>query len=247
MKRKMKTRNRKKQKSGITKSYSAIEDWRIIILTIASGCAKGKLGFTFKTNDEKFFFNAQAIATAIRLNKLGFYTPQFDKLGILENSIDFFGKSIERISQGGLGKVGAKNTAKRKVKNGLDSALEYINNKARLDIENGVTIITGAKLIVHKKRVVNKKELEAKYGNGTGVVILSCIAEKINGKYVDTTYMWQFSIDNGKTWEPIDPTNEAKVIVEGMLPKIATLFRKRSKTKKGGMSAWCPPILFYPN
>ena len=148
--------------------------------------------------------------------------------------------------QGGLGKVTIKNTAKRKLKYTLDSALDFINELARDNRMDAVTIITGANLIVHKKRVVNKKELEAVLGRATGEIILKCTAEKVNGKYVDATYMWQYSIDKGKTWEPIDPTHSAKVVVTGMLPGISTLFRTRSKTSKKGLTAWCNPVEIIP-
>ncbi len=222
--------------------YSAHRKVSIIILSILQNNIKGRLGFTIKLADEKFYFNAKAIAYAIRLNRFGFYNPQFKKLDLLDTRIDFYKKSLDDIMQGGIGKVAIKNTAKRKLKYTLDSALDFINEQARDNRVDAVTIITGANLIVHKKRVVNKKELEAILGGATGEIILKCIAEKVNGKYIDATYMWQFSIDNGKTWEPIDPTHGAKVVVKGMLPGISTLFRNRSKTSKKGLTAWCNPV-----
>ena len=226
--------------------YSAHQQVSIIILSILQNNIKGRLGFTIKLADEKFYFNAKAIAYAIRLNRFRFYNPQFKKLDLLDKRIAFYKKSLDDIMQGGLGKVTIKNTAKRKLKYTLDSALDFINELARDNRMDAVTIITGANLIVHKKRVVNKKELEAVLGRATGEIILKCIAEKVNGKYVDATYMWQYSIDKGKTWEPIDPTHGAKVVVTGMLPRISTLFRTRSKTSKKGLTAWCNPVEIVP-
>ena len=128
---------------------------------------------------------------------------------------------------GGLGKVAKKNKLKTDVMCTLNSLLGFVNILAMDDAVNSEEIITGANLLVCKKRSKGKQNLSAKQGLSPDEIILYCIAEKINGMYVDAT-------------------DEATVVVTGM-ERISTLFRKCSKTKKGGKTKWCTPVEIVPN
>lgn len=90
-----------------------------------------------------------------------------------------------------------------------------------------------------------KQELTASYTLATGEALLSCIALKINGKYVSkVTYTWQKSIDGGITWVNIYSGPESKYLVKGLTPGVVMKFRKRSVSTKGGATAWCKAVDF---
>lgn len=218
----------------------------IFLLAATAKVIKGKLGFTVKLNDEKFLAKSEAIYTALFENKNGFYTVVFTNLPMLATQNVQLGKKIAAIKQGGLGLEGAKNTIKNNVFNILMEALNYINNMSRIDQTNAVNIITGCTMLVNKEGTFNKQDFAVKQAKATGSIKLESLAVKINGKYVKTTYMWQFSIDDGKTWEDLDPTLKSKTIATGMLVGIETWFRKRTKTSEEGMSAWCNYISIVP-
>ena len=214
---------------------------KFIVLTIAMGYHKAKLGFDIKTGDSDFYANSVAIAAAIRLNVSGYYSPMFEDIDLLDEQNEKFGKSIVDVKLGGLGKVGIKNSLKTILKGTLDDALGYINKLSRNNKEHSEAIATGAKFLIHGSRGRFKKYLEAKRGSIYGDVKVTTIAEKIDGKYVRTLYNWQNSIDGGKTWsEPVNSFG-AKYTFKNMKDS-PTLFRKRSHTSKGGWSAWCPPV-----
>ncbi len=97
---------------------------------------------------------------------------------------------------------------------------------------NSEEIVTCANLLTHIKRRQAQQELEARRGIENEVK-LKTIAEKINGKYVRTTYNWQFSNDGGKTWSMEYVTLGAKVTFTEMPKNNPLLFRKRSFTAKG--------------
>ncbi len=217
----------------------------IVISSRASGYHIAKLGFTRKAADTTFYSKAKGIAAAIRLDVKGYYDPQFEYLDLLDRQLYSFLRSIVSIKLGGLGKVAKKNRLKYDLMGTLNGALGFINQLARDDGFNSEEIITGANLLVCGKRRNVKKELRAKQGLREDEIILYCIAEKVNGKYVDAVYYWQWSIDDGETWNNVDATDGATVIIPGM-KRTSTLFRKCSKIGKRGKTAWCNPVEILP-
>ena len=218
----------------------------IILFSVTAKTIKGKLGFDINTPDEKFLFNSQAIFNAITADINGLYSPVFAKLALLGTQNDAFNKAMGLLRQLGVGLEAKKNAIKLKLFNTLISTLGYINDLCRDDQPNAVTMITGAKMIVVKEKTSEKQDFAVKQGKATEEVDLISLAVKIGSKYVPATYMWQFSIDGGKTWEDLEPTSVAHTTATGMLIGISTLFRKRTKTTQYGMSKWSPPIEFFP-
>ena len=218
----------------------------IILFSSTAKTIKGKLGFDINTPDEKFLFNSQAIYTAIKTDAKGYYAAGFLKLGLLFSQNDLFKKAIDAMRQGGLGMEGDKNAIKLQLFRTLLAALAFINDTSNDDQVNAVAIITGAKMIVVKEKTSEKQDFTVKQGGATEEVDLISLAVKIGSKYVPAIYMWQFSIDGGKTWEDLEPTSVAHTTATGMLIGISTLFRKRTKTTQYGMSKWSPPIEFFP-
>ena len=170
----------------------------------------------------------------------------FSKLALLDSQNQELAKAVAAIKQGGLGLEGKKNGLKKNVFNTLISALGYINDLCRDDQDNAVNIITGCTMVQVKEPTNQKQDFAVKQGKATGEIILTALAEKVNSKYVLTTYMWQFSIDGGKSWLDLDPTLKAKTVASGMVIGLSTLFRKRTKTTENGMSKWCNPIGIVP-
>ncbi len=218
----------------------------MVLLALTSRTVKGKLGFTITTADGIFLFNSEAIFNALTLNTGGYYSTPFNHLALLGTQNAAFASAISDVRLNVLGGEGAKKAAKKALKLTLDSALAYINELARTNQNNAVEIITGAKMMVIGDHSVNKQDFAVKYGDATAEVNLTALAEKVNGKYVKAIYDWQFSIDNGRTWENLPSTTKAKTIATGMLVGIATLFRKRTITVKHGTSQWCDAIQIIP-
>ena len=175
-----------------------------------------------------------------------YYTPPFGALATLATAIATLQATIVDIEAGVLGAEAAKVDAKRDVMRLLKKALNYINDIAfdRQDVASEV--ITGARMLVNKPISQDKQDLKAVIGPGTGVVRLLAKALKYLSQYQKATYEWQFSIDQGSTWENIPFTHKAKVTVTGMLPGIETWFRKRDYSEKTGMSAWSDYVSIYP-
>lgn len=218
----------------------------IFVLAVTMHIIRGKLGFTVNSKDSEVLFKSTAIQEALVLNTGGYYTPAFGQMALLGTCITTFSNSINNVNLGVLGAEGAKNTAKVNLMKVLKKALAYVNGLAEDDQANAVEIITGAKMVVIGVPSINKQDFAIKQGPGTGEVILTSLAVKVDGKYVKAVYEWQFSIDNGKTWEPLPVTTTAKTMATGMLPGIATLFRKRTSSAKTGVSTWSPAIEIHP-
>ena len=166
-------------------------------------------------------------------------------MGLLLTRIENFGEAIDNMGFV-LGDEGAKAAAKKQLKDILDDAVVYVNRICRTNQTFAVEIITGAKMEVVRTGSFDKPELEVKQGNGTGEIKLRAKAVKIDGNYVRTTYYWQYSIDDGKTWEDLDDTQVANTVASGMLAGIPTVFRARHKSTKGGMSTWCAKVGITP-
>ncbi len=218
----------------------------IIVLFARVTITKGKLGFDIQERDGDFIRKALGIHGAIFANVGGYYTPPFGALATLATAIATLQATIVDIEAGVLGAEAAKVDAKRDVMRLLKKALNYINDIAfdRQDVASEV--ITGARMLVNKPISQDKQDLKAVIGPGTGVVRLLAKALKYLSQYQKATYEWQFSIDQGSTWENIPFTHKAKVTVTGMLPGIETWFRKRDYSEKTGMSAWSDYVSIYP-
>ena len=219
----------------------------IVLISVTVRKIKGKLGFDINTPDDTFLKKAQAIYTALDLDTAGYYDPAFSEMKQFLDGLINFKQGIDNMALGTiLGAEGAKTTAKSDLKDILDDALIFVNKIARGDQNNAVEIITGAKMELVKEGKQDKPDFEVRQGSATTNIDLIAKAEKIDNKYIKTTYYWQFSIDDGKTWESLEETMVAHNTAIGMLTGIPTLFRKRTKTTKGGMSPWSAPIEITP-
>ena len=218
----------------------------ILMATVNVPTIKGKLGYSFTAQDGVFLFNSRAIHSGLLANPGGYYTPPFSGMALLDTAIVNFDTAINDVRDGVRGAEGAKITTKKQLMKMLRKALIYINLLSMDDQTNAVEIITGAKMLVNKPIRVDKQNFSVKQGPGTGLIALSAKAIRVDRKYYKASYEWQFSIDNGRTWENLPVTTKAKTMAVGMLPGIATLFRMRSESTKTALSAWCTPIEIIP-
>jgi len=231
------------------KKGTTAASWRnpiVLLAVIRRRIIKGKLGFTIDTADKIFLFKSKAIFDAITLNTGGFYSPAFSSLTVLGTQNDDFEQAISNMSLGVLGAEGAKITAKNTLKDTLDEALIYINRLARANQSAAIEMITGACMEVVRNGSYDKPGFAVKLGNGTGEIKLIAKSVKVDGKYVKATYFWQYSIDDGKTWEDLEQTLVAKALATGMLAGVPTVFRTRSKSTKGGLTPWSGKIEITP-
>jgi len=217
--------------------------YMILFAAVADIIIKGKLGFTRSTRDSIFLANARGIYAALLLNAGGYYSPAFPNMALLLTQIGDFNDAITNVHLKIMGSSGAKRAAKKALYGTLLLALDWINNLSRLDQINAIEIITGAGMHINGSPAARKQDFEVKQGLSTGEVFLACLAVKIDDKYVRASYDWQYSIDNGANWVNLTSTQAAKTYVTGMA-LVSTKFRKRTNSKRGGVSAWCTPVTF---
>ncbi len=218
----------------------------IIMLAIRVKLIKAKLGFSRSTRDAQFLTNSNAIYQAFVDDVGGFFTVPFTQMVLFNTQLVVYSKAITKAKLKGLGSSAEKETAKNNLYGILLNALSYVNDLARTNIENAVSIIEEAKMVVAGSAHFKKQDFYARQGAGTGEVKLFAIAVKVDGKYVKATYFWQFSIDAGVTWIDMETTTIAKTLLTGMVSGKAIKLRKRTKSSKTGLSKWSNPIDFTP-
>jgi len=214
----------------------------IILMASINAIIKGQLGLKKGTRDGTFLTKAKAIQKALIVNSGGYYTPPFTDMSLLETQIVDFERAILNVSMRVLGAAGAKTAAKTMLMSTLMGVLDFVNNLARLNQLFAVEIITGATLLVNGMKGGGKDDFAVRQGVTTEV-ILDSKAVMDGDKYVKASYDWQRSIDGGLTWIDLPSTQVAKTSVMG-LDLGDQSFRKRTNSKKAGITVWCKPIVF---
>ncbi len=204
---------------------------------------KGRLGFSSNIADGNLILRALAVFEAITADTGGYYAADpFAQLAQLGTLIGQFEVDCVNVKNGVLGAEGAKQFTKSQLMVVLDLGVAYINNLAYFDQDHAVEIITGAGMEVVNRGRFAKPDFYAKQGVVTGVVVLRARAPKNDaGKYMQATYFWEYSADNGTTWITLPSTLIAKLVVTGMPINILLHFRKRLLTANG-LDAWCTPV-----
>lgn len=238
----MSRRNRKKliRERNLAKNFR--NSGFILVLVPAIIVVQGKLGFGKSLKDGDFIIKSKTIFEALTLDTGAYFSPPFDDMGLFSTLIIALEKAIQNSQLKALGSGAAKKTAKTDLFNCLKSALEYINKLARNTPGSAEQIITAAKMVVRGTSSSKKQEMSVSMGASTCEALLQCIAVKLDGKYYKATYNWQSSVDAGKTWVDLDDTQEAKLQVAGLILGTVMKFRKRSNSKKCGLTPWCAPV-----
>ncbi len=237
----------RKERKALIKSSNRIKEERkqffmVLVTTGSASMIQGKLGFRKNQKDADFGVNAQAIFDALTLNVSSLFAPPFTDMAALEGFIKAFNEAVKNSKMKLLDAAAQKKTAKSNLYGCLKEALAYINNLAWNSQTNAEAMITGAKMVVKGAKSTQKQDLAVVPGKSTCEALLQCIAVKIDAKYYKATYNWQSSIDGGITWVALDDSQEAKLLVIGLVLGTVMKFRKRSNSKKCGLTKWCKPI-----
>ncbi|HEX3344699.1 MAG TPA: hypothetical protein VHS09_09015 [Polyangiaceae bacterium] len=112
----------------------------------------------------------------------------------------------------------------------------YIQSVADRDAETAPTVIRGAGVAVKKAPVRRPRTFTVAAGTLSGSAKLS--TESAGAR---SSYLWQTSIDGGKTWVDAPATVQAKTTVSGLAAGSTVLFRYRPVTKTG-QGDWVPPV-----
>jgi hypothetical protein len=110
----------------------------------------------------------------------------------------------------------------------LEQLRAYVQSIADATPENGAAIIESAGLPVRKPANHGPRTFEVKAGPVTG-------SAKLYAKSVGprSAYLWQYSVDAGKTWVDWPATVQAKTIITGLTPGVTAEFRYQPVSKTG--------------
>ena len=194
---------------------------------------------------------AQALAQAQTDDTLGYFIIAFPGLAVMITNVGDLLTAIEAFENPNLiGTLVDVEAAIALVKISVDELIAYVNTKTIVNQTLAPSIITNAGMEEVKEKAKNTKaDFTVRQGEGTGNVILTSLAGKYNLKRVPTTYYWQYGLMTpvGMVWYDLpDTINECKTIATGMKTDQSVSFRKATKTKRGGRSAWCTPIAISP-
>ena len=194
---------------------------------------------------------AKALAQAQTDDTLGYFIIPFPGLVAMITDVGDLLTAIEAFEDPALiGTLVDVEAAVAKVKVSVDKLIAYVNTKTIVNQTLAPSIIENAGMEQVKEKSKNTKEdFTVRQGEGTGNIVLTSLAGKHNLKRVPTTYYWQYGLMTpaGMVWYDLpDTINQCTTIATGMSTTQSVSFRKATFTKKGGRSAWSPPIAISP-
>lgn len=206
---------------------------------------------TMPVNARAYQIKAKALVKAQTDNTYGFFTPPFTGLTVMGGLVDDLLTDIQNFEDNdGTGNIETVNGAIDAVQVQVDALLVYVGGKCRANQLAALEIIAAAEMEPVKKKEKGKKaDFGIKLGVASGSVILTSLAGKFDGKRVPTTYYWQYGLMVGgvMVWTDLpDTVDECTVTATGMPINVTVAFRKRTKSKKGGLSDWCTPLYISP-
>jgi hypothetical protein len=134
------------------------------------------------------------------------------------------------------GTIGARNTAKAALIQGLRAVRTNLQLLADASPDNAEAIITSTSLTVRKTAARSKAPFAVVQGPISGSAHLTA---KSTGPRA--AYDWEWSGDAGKTWVQATSTTQARTTITGLPVGTSVQFRFRSVTPKG-QSDWCQPV-----
>jgi|ERR1039458_3036565 hypothetical protein len=218
------------------------KDIRLIILeALVIQTIRGKLGMSRKIvlyKDKSI--NMVAVQ---RENRSGYFTDAFDGLDLWDDRNEAL---VQVLKKQVIGKASAADVAyaKGEVQKSLNLFMIYINELARNDQKNAVSLIETALcevIVFYSRKII---DLRFQKGLGSGVIKLISAAVKEDGKRVRGTYEFQYGymVNGVIIWVKLDSISKNSIILKGLKTEVPIYFRKRSSTSKSGMSKWCEPI-----
>jgi len=194
---------------------------------------------------------AKALAAAQTADTLGYFIVPFPGLALMITHVGDLLTAIEAFEDPALiGTLVDVEAAVALVKISVDALIAYVNTKTIVNQTLAPSIIENAGMEQVKEKAKNTKaDFTVRQGEGTGNIVLTSLAGKFNNKPVNTTYYWQYGLmtPTGMQWYDLpDTINQCTTIATGMSTTQSVSFRKSTFTKKGGRSAWSPPIAISP-
>ena len=202
-------------------------------------------------NSTAYLKKAKILLKAQVDDTFGFFLVPFPGLATFTTHIGDLATAIQNfIDDDGTGNTETIEAAVKLVQVSVDALLVYVNGICRGNQVEALAIIAAAKMQVVKQREKGKKkDFGIKLGAASGSVILTSLAGKVGKNRVPTTYYWQYGLMVGTEliWYNLpDTTDECSTTATGMPINVTVAFRKRTKSKRGGLSDWCTPLYISP-
>ena len=193
-------------------------------------------------NPRAYHVKVVALALAQTGNISGYFGTPFPGVALMNTNNGLLDTAIKANEKGdGSGSPEAVLAAMAEVKISVDLLIVFIRSMCIANQTDAAAYIAAAGMIPKKERQKNTKpEFGIKQG-ATGEVVLTSLAAKIDGKRVDAIYYWQYGlmVAGVLTWYDLPETvNQCQTTATGMPTGQTVSFRKATKTKKGGLSAW---------
>ena len=177
----------------------------------------------------------KSIGTAMTGNAY-FPTPSVPILTFLANVTTYETAQLAAEKRG-KGTVVARNAARAVAVQNAQQLRSYVQGISDGNMENGAVIIQSAGMKVKKVVVRQKRTMQVKQGDVTGMVILLAAVAGIK-----VGYLWQWSLDQ-KTWTALPQVFVSKTSVSGLTPGVTYCFRYQVISKSGS-SDWSQTISF---
>jgi hypothetical protein len=144
-----------------------------------------------------------------------------------EARIDDADEAQARVLIGPIGSAARRNAKLAAVQSDLERLRTYVQTVAYASSKEARAIIESAGMSVKRPSLHDKQPLSVKRGLVTGSVVV--VAKAAGDR---ATYEWQYS-QVGEPWIDLEPTRQAKKIVEGLVAGRTYQFRVRSVTQAG--------------
>lgn len=195
----------------------------------------------FQTNKVRkigdFVIKVMGIKTDIASDPARFATPN-PPLAVLQADLDTLGTAQARAQTRVAGSAADRDVAYDRVVDDVNVLLGYVQQLAdnAADEQAAIAIIQASGFDLKNKGVRVKPPLSAQNTTTSGTVKL--IAKAVSSR---ASYNWQYSTDNGSTWQDLPTTLQANTTASGFTPASRVLFRSRGIEATGSRS-WCAPV-----
>ncbi len=115
------------------------------------------------------------------------------------------------------------------VLNDLHLLLAYVQTIIDANPKNAETIGIGSGFDIQHESIRNKAEITVKPKKGESGTMLATV-KKVEGTIAN---LWQFSTDEGKTWNELDATSGGKIEITGLIPRSSLIVKHRPILRKG--------------
>jgi hypothetical protein len=177
----------------------------------------------------QLIIRARGIARAMTDNP--FFPAPATSLATVEEAID----DLEAVETATLKQTALRDEKRRALVRLLQRLRDYVQSIADADPERAASIIESAGMFVKGPRPYPAPVFRAKHGTSGTILLFAPSAGDRAG------YDWEYSLDGGETWNPLQSTRKASTKVPGLTPGMKVFFRYRPVTG-AGPGNWSHPI-----